>query len=103
NTGTKFAPVFTAQTAPGTNPFVDLQPHFFSLIANPTLADVDDDGDMDFLVGENGAPLTYFENTGTNLAPVFEDRLGWANPFYELNLNNDTYRMTDFDGDGDLD
>jgi Ca2+-binding RTX toxin-like protein len=59
NTGTVSAPVFTARTGTA-NPFngVDLGFH-----SNPTFADLDDDGDLDALVGEEFGALMYFENT----------------------------------------
>jgi hypothetical protein len=37
----------------------------------PVFADMDGDGDMDMISGENGGSLYYFENTGTSTTPAF--------------------------------
>ncbi|MGZ8191091.1 MAG: FG-GAP repeat domain-containing protein, partial [Methylococcaceae bacterium] len=39
--------------------------------ANPTLADIDGDGDLDALVGNSSGELLFFRNTGTASNPVF--------------------------------
>jgi Ca2+-binding RTX toxin-like protein len=69
-----------------------------------TFADLDNDGDLDALVGEEGGQLRYLENTGTSSAAVFTARTGAANPFNGVDVG---YRsaptLVDLDGDGDLD
>ena len=65
----------------------------------PTFADLDDDGDLDMIVGTELEGLMFWENTGSKTNPVFEER-GM--------LNVDTQAIAapefaDIDGDGDLD
>lgn len=81
-------------------------------LAKPNLVDMDDDGDLDLLVGEyyaeddNGnyfyGDFLYFENTGTPTAPLFT--APQRNPF---GLTSTEYfnfaSVADMDGDGDLD
>lgn len=40
--------------------------------ATPMLVDIDRDGDLDLIIGEQNANLNYYENTGTASAPVFK-------------------------------
>ena len=68
----------------------------------PTFADLDDDGDLDALVGSGGGPLYYFENTGTASLPAFASAV--ANPFGLATVGNrSTPSFADLDADGDLD
>lgn len=39
--------------------------------ATPTLVDLDRDGDLDLVIGEQNAVLNYYQNTGTIAAPIF--------------------------------
>jgi hypothetical protein len=39
--------------------------------ATPTLVDLDRDGDLDLVIGEQNATLNYYQNTGTVSAPIF--------------------------------
>lgn len=74
------------------------------------LADLDDDGDLDALVGsgynyttaQNSFPVRYLENTGDF---VFEERYGLnLAPFDGVDVSQQaTPTFTDIDGDGDLD
>jgi Ca2+-binding RTX toxin-like protein len=100
NTGTTSVPVFTSRTGTA-NPFngVDVGRQ-----STPTLADLDNDGDLDALVGEFDGVLIFFENTGTVSAPVFTARTGGANPFNGVDLGIvSAPTFADMDGDGDLD
>lgn len=40
--------------------------------ATPVLIDIDRDGDKDLIIGEQGANLNYYQNTGTAAAPVYK-------------------------------
>ena len=100
NTGSALAPSFVERTA-AANPFTGFETGGNS---TPTFADLDNDGDLDAVVGEFDGSLNYFENTGTALAPVFALRTGTANPFNVFDVgfhSNPTF--ADLDGDGDLD
>ena len=61
NTGTASAPQFAA---PVTNPF-GLQPGYY--LSFITSGDLDDDGDMDVLIGEYYGEMNYFKNTTINI------------------------------------
>ena len=100
NTGTASAPVFVLQ-AGGNNPFdgVDV-----GGLSGPTFADLDGDGDLDAVVGDNSGLLLYFRNTGTATAPVFVQQTGGNNPFNGVDVGYNTApTFADLDGDGDLD
>ncbi|MEL6717915.1 MAG: FG-GAP-like repeat-containing protein, partial [Bacteroidota bacterium] len=73
-------------------------------IAAPDLADVDEDGDLDLVIGEYYGILKYYENIGTVNTPLFEEKNGADNPF--SNVAAQTYalpNLADIDDDGDLD
>ena len=69
NTGSPTSPVFTAQTG-AANPFNGIDVGTGSA---PAFADLDNDGDLDLVVGTAAAQLSYFENTGTRRRPAFTD------------------------------
>ncbi len=100
NTGTASAPVFAKQGGTA-NPLNGFDVGSYSA---PALVDVDADGDLDVVVGEDNDGLNYFENTGSAEAPAFAERSGAANPFDGLFLpRKGTPTFGDLDGDGDLD
>ena len=100
NTGTVSAPVFTARIG-AANPLSGVSVGFSGAVS---FADLDNDGDRDALVGENGGTLRYYENTGSAGAPVFTERTGGANPFNGVDVGFlSTPAFADIDGDGDLD
>ena len=61
NTGTSTSPAFAA---PLTNPFGITQTYYYAI---PALADLDDDGDLDLVIGEYYGKLQYFKNTEINV------------------------------------
>ncbi|MEM7348598.1 MAG: VCBS repeat-containing protein [Chloroflexota bacterium] len=70
----------------------------------PALADIDNDGDFDAIVGGINGLLQYFENTGIAAAPQYQPRTGSDNPFNAVNeQSRSTPALFDFDSDGDLD
>lgn len=73
--------------------------------ATPFLADVDGDDDLDLVAGAADGELRYFENTGSPAAPVFENRIGPANPFDGIAAGDGDAApaLADLDDDGDLD
>jgi len=97
NTGTSANPAFGAPTS---NPFGLSSVYQYAFI---TSTDLDNDGDIDILVGEYYGNLVYFENTGTATNPAFAAAA--ANPF-GLNTGSSLLDMpsfVDLDNDGDYD
>jgi hypothetical protein len=98
NTGTASAPAFAA---PVQNPF-NFTPNANSDLGFPEVADLDQDGDLDLMVGEYYGNLDYFENTGTSSAPIFS--AGVINPFGLVALQGYAFPcFADMDNDGDFD
>src|SRR5262245_13116077 len=96
NTGTAMAPAFVG---PVSFPFgiISIGPHNI-----PTFADIDGDGDLDALMGDDSGSIWFFENTGTAAAPAFV--LTAVNPFGLADVGAFSGpAFGDLDGDGDLD
>ena len=100
NTGTVNAPAYTEQVGAG-NPMdgVDLGKG-----SAPLLHDMDADGDLDLITGDNDGSLHYYENQGTASVPSLVELAGIDDPFAGLDFGNaSTPAAVDIDGDGDPD
>ena len=72
--------------------------------AAPTFTDVDEDGDLDLVVGGKDGTLKYYLNESTTNSITFTPKTSTENPFNGLYMgDNITPSFIDIDGDGDLD
>ncbi len=96
NTGTATNPSFGALVADPLG-FADAGAR-----SAPELVDIDGDGDLDALVGEEHGLVKYFENTGDALNPAFV--FASPNPLGLVDVGvRSAPTLVDIDGDGDLD
>ncbi len=97
--------LFENTGTPTTPDFVKVENYFAGLAVGaspaPTLADLDDDGDLDMLVGlAEGGEVKYYPNTGTpNVAEFLESN---AEVWFDVGLYAYPW-LSDIDGDGDAD
>jgi hypothetical protein len=72
--------------------------------ARPARGDLDGDGDLDLVTGEDGGTFRLFENTGSATDPLFAQRSGAANPLDGESVGGRASpALGDLDRDGDLD
>ena len=96
NTATGGAPGFAA---PVTDPFGLA---VAGVLATPTFADLDGDGDLDAFVGEGMGNTLFSQNTGSASAPSYAAAL--TDPFGLTDVGElASPALADLDGDGDLD
>jgi len=94
------APLAFTQQAGAANPLNGVDVGNFSAAS---FADLDGDGDLDAVVGDDLGHHDYFQNTGTAIAPAFAERTGAANPFNGVDFQyRSTPSFADLDGDGDF-
>lgn len=67
----------------------------------PTFADLDNDGDLDLLTGDNNGNFNYYQNSGSAAVAAFGFPV--ANPFGLTSGSGRYPALADLDGDGDLD
>jgi len=95
NDGTRAEPRFTVVSD---EPIADLPRGSYS---TPTVGDLDDDGDLDLVIGESSGELNHFRNVGSPTEPIFElvtEQLGGIDVGFRSSP-----LLVDVDGDGDLD
>ena len=77
---------------------------FGETMINPSLIDLDGDGDFDLAVGDEAGSIQFYENVGSALLPEFVARVGSANPFDKVQVaGKSAPRFSDLDGDNDPD
>lgn len=102
NDGTATSPVFVEQT--GANNPLNAVTDATGSLKKIAIGDMDGDGDLDALIGNQAGTLQYFRNTGTATNPVFAELTGANNPANAIDVDNDSApELVDIDNDGDLD
>ncbi|WP_170861423.1 FG-GAP-like repeat-containing protein, partial [Geitlerinema sp. PCC 9228] len=70
--------------------------------AKPAFVDLDEDGDLDAVVGSQ-AGIQYYENVGSASLPKFQLRTGSNNPFSNITLSGAVPTFGDLNADGKAD
>ncbi len=96
NTGTSQSPVWTLNNT--TFNVVETT----TIWKNPTLVDIDYDGDFDLVYGTSNGIMYLYRNIGTASAPSFQYYPDYFK-VVKLNGSGGTASLADFDGDGDND
>jgi hypothetical protein len=100
NTGSSTNPDYTRRTG-SDNPFSGLGVDGNSA---PALTDVDNDGDIDAIVGAQDGSTKYLENIGSQTNPSYTERTGGDNPISNVATSGRTTpRFADLDADDDPD
>jgi hypothetical protein len=100
NTGDAVSAAFASRTG-AANP---LDGQTAGPASAPALADLDGDGDLDLLSGQQQGAFRYFENTGSATSAAFVERTGAANPLAGQDVGDRSAPASmDLDRDGDLD
>jgi len=100
NEGTNKIPHFVKQTGEN-NPFLGRYLRENSL---PTFIDFDNDNDFDVFIGDNTGNISYVKNIGSASNPKFIARMGYANPFTDVDVGNYSAPfLADLDNDSHLD
>ncbi len=93
-----------SENAPGQggNPFPNNLPETFS---TPTLVDLDNDGDLDMVSGDEQGNFLYFQNTGSAASPSYLQMTDSDNPLDGENIaeGKTAPAFVDIDNDGDFD
>jgi hypothetical protein len=99
NTGSASHAIFIERTEQN-NPFDSVD---IGSVSSPTLADIDNDHDLDAFIGTEEGKISYYKNMGTINQPIFvEQRL--SNPLSSVNVGEDSIlTLVDVDYDGNLD
>ncbi|MBU2510990.1 VCBS repeat-containing protein, partial [bacterium] len=101
NTGSATSPTMTEQTGSNAlfpDPVVD------AFVTRISLADIDNDEDLDAFIGDWDGTLTYYKNTGSSSGPIFSKLTGVDNPMNGVDVGDGANpAFVDIDGDGDTD
>jgi hypothetical protein len=96
NIGSANSPVFKLVN----QDFASLQQYNLRRLV-PSFGDLDNDGDLDIVIGQEDGTLIYVANTGSATSPIFSAPL--ASYFSIDDGQNVTPQLVDLDRDGDLD
>ena len=98
NTGTPESATFAADAE---GPLSEINLGLFSKVA---FADIDRDGDIDAITGEEYGEVVWYRNIQTAETPVFVPVRSNQSPFFGIDVGYDSaFALADIDGDGDLD